>query len=60
VTEEDMQEASTGDFAYIGQLYFHPSFQEHCLPNPVNTDTWRTIFKCDWSQPRIIEFGQVE
>jgi hypothetical protein len=30
---------STGDYAYIGQLYFHPSFQEHCLPNPVNTDT---------------------
>jgi hypothetical protein len=49
VTEEDMQEMSTGDFAYIGQLYFHPSFQEHCLPNPVSTDTWRTIFRCDWS-----------
>jgi hypothetical protein len=49
VTEEDLREMSTGDFAYIGQLYFHPSFQEHCLPNPVNTDTWRTIFRCDWS-----------
>jgi DDE superfamily endonuclease len=49
VTEEDMQEMSTSDFAYIGLLYFHPSFQEHCLPNPLNTDTWRTIFRCDWS-----------
>jgi hypothetical protein len=49
VTEDDMQEMSTGDYAYIGQLYFHPSFQEHCLPNPVSTDTWRTIFRCDWS-----------
>ncbi len=48
VTEEDMLEMSTGDYAYIGQLYFHPSFQEHCLLNPVNTDTWRTIFRCVW------------
>jgi hypothetical protein len=49
VTEDDVQEMSTSDFAYIGLLYFHPSFQEHCLPNPLNTDTWRTIFRCDWS-----------
>src|SRR5215217_4059584 len=39
----------TGDAAYVGQLYFHPSFQEHCLPNPLITDTWRTIFRCVWS-----------
>jgi hypothetical protein len=49
VAEEDMLAVSTGDAAYVGQLYFHPSFQEHCLPNPLNTDTWRTIFRCDWS-----------
>ena len=34
VTEEDMLALSTGDAAYVGQLYFHPSFQEHCLPQP--------------------------
>jgi hypothetical protein len=49
VSEEDMLALSTGDAAYVGQLYFHPSFQEHCLPNPLITDTWRTIFRCVWS-----------
>jgi hypothetical protein len=49
VSEEDMLAVSTGDAAYVGQLYFHPSFQERCLPNPLNTGTWRTIFRCDWS-----------
>jgi hypothetical protein len=48
VSEEDMLAVSTGDAAHVGQLYFHPSFQEHCLPNPLNTGTWRTIFRCDW------------
>jgi hypothetical protein len=48
VTEEQMLVMSTGDAAYVGQLYFHPSFQEHCLPNPLNADTWRTIFRCVW------------
>jgi hypothetical protein len=48
VSEEDMLAASTGDAAHVGQLYFHPSFQEYCLPHPLNSGTWRTIFRCDW------------
>jgi len=49
VDEETMQSQTTGNQAFIGQLYFHPLFREHCLPNPVKADTWRTIFVCDWS-----------
>jgi hypothetical protein len=49
VDEHDMREAATGDWAFTGQLYFHPLFQQHCLPNPVPLDTWRTVFVCDWS-----------
>ena len=48
VTEEDMLAVSTGDAAHVGRLYFHPSFQEHCLPHPLDSGTWRTIFRCDW------------
>ena len=48
VAEEDMLALSTGDAAYVGQLYLHPSFQERCLPNPLPSGTWRTIFRCDW------------
>lgn len=49
VTEERMRQESVGNFAYTGQLYFNPLFREHCLPNPIDGDTWRTVFACDWS-----------
>ena len=49
VQEDQMLQAATGDWAFTGQLYFNPVFREHCLPNPVSADTWRTIFICDWS-----------
>ncbi|MBN1779919.1 hypothetical protein JW948_02240 [bacterium] len=49
VSEEEMEKHMTGDWAAAGALYFHPLFQEHCLPYPVQADTWRTIFACDWS-----------
>jgi hypothetical protein len=48
VTDEQMRLESTGNFAYIGQLYFDPIFREHCFPYPLNVDTWRTIFACHW------------
>jgi hypothetical protein len=52
VNEDDMAEAAVGDWGYIGELYFDPTFQEHCLPNPVKGIIWLTIFACDWpSQP---------
>ena len=50
--EDKMRQAATGDWAFTGQLYFNPVFREHCLPNPVIVETWRTIFVCDWS-PQI-------
>jgi hypothetical protein len=46
----EMLRKSKGDLAFAGQLYFNGIFQQHCLPNPVKADTWRTIFVCDWSQ----------
>lgn len=49
VDEIEMRQAAMGDWAFTGQLYFHPLFHDHCLPNPVATQTWRTIFVCDWS-----------
>lgn len=52
VQEDEMLKETTGDWAFSGQLYFHPVFQKHCLPNPVAAETWRTIFVCDWS-PQI-------
>jgi hypothetical protein len=49
VQQDQMQQAATGDWAFTGQLYCNRVFQEHCLPNPVAIETWRTIFVCDWS-----------
>jgi len=45
--EDEMGQGTLGD--YTERLYFDPIFREHCLPNPVAIDTWRTIFVCDWS-----------
>lgn len=52
IKEERMKQESIGDYAYAGQLYFNVVFRDHCLPNPIEADTWRTIFVCDWS-PQI-------
>ena len=49
VDEDDMRRKASGDWAFIGRLYFHPLFQKHCLPYPVTLDTWRSVFICDWS-----------
>lgn len=48
VTEQQMREASNGDFAYTGRLYFDPIFRDHCLPYALAIDTWRTVFECRW------------
>ena len=52
VQEDTMRRAATGDWAFTGQLYFNAVFHEHCFPNPITVETWRTIFVCDWS-PQI-------
>ena len=52
VQEDTMRQMATGDWAFTGQLYFNTVFHEHCLPNPITVETWRTIFACDWS-PQI-------
>jgi hypothetical protein len=51
-SEDDMEEATFGDWGYIGALYFDPTFEEHCLPNPIKSFLWLTIFACDWSSQR--------
>ena len=49
VNEKEMLEKSKGPWAFIGHLYFHPTFQKHCYLYPVPLDTWRSVFICDWS-----------
>jgi hypothetical protein len=49
VSEEAMRTDATGDWAFTGDLYFNSTFKNHCLPNPIALDTWRSIFICDWS-----------
>lgn len=60
VTEEEMRARAVGNLAFIGSLYFNPVFRRHCLPNPVPVDTWRTIFRCDWSAQRPTEVDRSE
>ncbi len=38
-----------------GRLYFNETFREHCMPYPVTVDTWRTIYVCDWADPRALQ-----
>ena len=40
---------SHGDASFVGQLFLNPIFREHCLPNPINVQTPRSVFVCDWS-----------
>jgi hypothetical protein len=47
-SEEKMREIAE-TIPWRTEIYFHPTFREHCLPYPVPVDTWRTIFVCDWS-----------
>lgn len=49
VDEEVMRRRASGDWAFSGRIYLHPVFREHYLPNPVEVDTWRTIFVSDES-----------
>ena len=49
VSRAEMIRKSKGDLPFTGQLYLNDVFQQHCFPNPVNVQTWRTIFVCDWS-----------
>jgi hypothetical protein len=49
VDEGELRRDSSGAFAYTGLLYFDPIFQQHCWPNPVDVDTWRTVFACRWA-----------
>ena len=44
VTDGEMADHSEGIDAFTGRLYFHDEFREYYLPNPVEIDTWRTIF----------------
>ena len=34
---------------FTQELYAHPGFREHCLPNPISRATDRAVFVCDWS-----------
>jgi len=48
VDESAMCRECEGHDALKGALYFHPLFQEHCLPYPVEVSTWRSVFACHW------------
>lgn len=56
VDEPTMKEKARGDWAFSDAMYFHPVFREHYLPNPVEVDTWRTMFVFDDS-PEINRMG---
>ncbi|MBI5650832.1 MAG: hypothetical protein HZC40_10385 [Chloroflexi bacterium] len=34
---------------FTQELYAHPGFRDHCLPNPITHATNRAVFVCDWS-----------
>ena len=48
--EGRIEAESHGDTPFIGQLFLNPIFRQHCLPNPINVQTPRSVFICDWSQ----------
>ncbi len=48
VTEGEMRRLAS-QIPWRGRLYFNGTFRDHCLPNPINIETVRTIFVCDWS-----------
>lgn len=49
VTEEEMRREAKGNTAFIGQLYFHRLFQDHCFPYPIFVGVRTTVFQCRWS-----------
>ncbi|MBL0176068.1 MAG: hypothetical protein IPP94_12515 [Ignavibacteria bacterium] len=49
VSEDVMRRDARGDWAFTGQLYFHPAFRERFISHPVRLETWRTIFVSDRS-----------
>lgn len=59
LSAQDVIEISSGDAAFSGQLYLNPTFQQHCLNQPVGLDTARTIFVCDWS-PLVARYSSWE
>lgn len=38
-----------GDWNFPRYQWFNTAFREHCLPHPMPWNTWRTVFRCDWS-----------
>jgi len=44
VKEEEMSRTASGNWAFVGQLYFNEYFRRYYLPNPVPLNTSRTIF----------------
>lgn len=38
-----------GNWIFDRYQWFNPAFREHCLPHPMPWETWRTVFRCDWS-----------
>ncbi len=49
VDEAELRKWQTSEAPWRGELYFNTTFQEHCLPYPIEVSTWRTMFACDWS-----------
>jgi hypothetical protein len=44
IDEEKMHQESSGNYAFTGLLFYNGLFREHYYENPLNIDTWRTIF----------------
>jgi len=47
-TEATLQKVE-GNWNFDRYQWFNTAFREHCLPHPMPWNTWRTVFRCDWS-----------
>lgn len=47
---EETLKKTDGDWIFDRYQWFNRAFREHCLPHPMPWNTWRTVFRCDWSE----------
>jgi hypothetical protein len=48
-TADEMRPRTFGDNAYIGNLWFDPTFHARCFPNPIREVGKITAYRCDWA-----------
>ncbi|PTU31990.1 hypothetical protein [Stenotrophobium rhamnosiphilum] len=51
--DEETLRKVDGNWNFPRYQWFNTAFREHCLPHPMPWNTWRTVFRCDWSNPTV-------